>query len=232
MSDSQEDLKMVKPRGLSGNVAIAVFVIAFFCVVFAFFSASWIVSDSRITGAKFDRLGLWTHCFRSLPDPNDEYIRRFFAGCRWIFDPFTKGYDQIRGYLVPGFLVVTEFFYTLTFIGTIFGAVLILLFFLFFTPEHKRFVELTLIIGATLVGAGVSAALAVIVFALFGNRDNWMPGHANNFFGWSFGVAIGSIFALLISGGLFLVETNVQEKKRRQMKESQARFEMEQETKA
>lgn len=52
-------------------------------------------------GAAFNRLGLWHHCFRSLADPNDEYGRRFFAGCRWIFDPFTTGYDQIRGYLVP-----------------------------------------------------------------------------------------------------------------------------------
>lgn len=41
---------MTKPRSLAGNVGIAVFVIAFFCVVFAFFSASWLVSDSRITG--------------------------------------------------------------------------------------------------------------------------------------------------------------------------------------
>ncbi|XP_026686273.1 uncharacterized protein LOC103518757 [Diaphorina citri] len=145
---------MTKPRSLAGNVGIAVFVIAFFCVVFAFFSASWLVSDSRITGAKFDRLGLWTHCFRSLPDPNDEYIRRFFVGCRWIFDPFTKGYDQIRGYLVPGFLVFTEFFYTLTFLATIFCAMLVLLFFLCFTPDHKRFVQLTLVIGSTLTCAG------------------------------------------------------------------------------
>lgn len=54
-----------------------------------------------ILGAAFNRLGLWHHCFRSLPDPSDEYHRRFFAGCRWIYDPFTTGYDQIRGYLVP-----------------------------------------------------------------------------------------------------------------------------------
>lgn len=54
-----------------------------------------------IIGATFNRLGLWHHCFRSLADPNDENNRRFFAGCRWIYDPFTTGYDQIRGFLVP-----------------------------------------------------------------------------------------------------------------------------------
>ncbi|CAK1599842.1 unnamed protein product [Parnassius mnemosyne] len=50
----------------------------------------------------FYRLGLWSHCFRSLPDPLDQYQRRFFVGCRWVYDPFTTGYDRIRGYLLPG----------------------------------------------------------------------------------------------------------------------------------
>lgn len=80
--------------------------------------------------------------------------------------------------------------------------------------------------------SGVCAAIAVITFALFGNQDNWMPGHENNFFGWSFGVAIASIFALLGAGALFLVETNIQMKKRKYMKESQTHFEMNVETKA
>lgn len=52
-------------------------------------------------GAKLESFGLWTHCFRSLPDPNDPAERRFFVGCHWIFDPFTKGYDEIKGFLLP-----------------------------------------------------------------------------------------------------------------------------------
>lgn len=52
-------------------------------------------------GAKLESFGLWTHCFRSLPDPNDPAERRHFVGCHWIFDPFTKGYDEIRGFLLP-----------------------------------------------------------------------------------------------------------------------------------
>ena len=39
--------------------------------------------------------------YRSLPDFNDLLNQRYYAGCRWIFNPFTKGYDQIRSYLVP-----------------------------------------------------------------------------------------------------------------------------------
>lgn len=59
-----------------------------------------------------------------------------------------------------------------------------------------------------------------------------MPGHDNNFFGWSFGVAIASVFALIASGTLFLTESEIQKKKKQYMRESQSRLEMDQETKA
>ena len=50
---------------------------------------------------KVERVGLWVHCFRSLPDHHDLDNQRFFAGCRWIFNPFTEGYDRIRNFLTP-----------------------------------------------------------------------------------------------------------------------------------
>lgn len=92
----------MKRRTLAGTCGVGVFVIALVAVCIAFATPSWLVSDYRITGAKLDRLGLWTHCFRSLPDVNDDYQRRFFVGCRWVYDPFTTGYDEIRGFLIPG----------------------------------------------------------------------------------------------------------------------------------
>jgi len=118
----------MKKRSLAGNVALGLYVLALVFVFIAFFSTNWLVSDGRITGtiinfflyyflnlshylcdvicfffigAKLESFGLWTHCFRSLPDPNDPAERRFFVGCHWIFDPFTKGYDEIKGFLLP-----------------------------------------------------------------------------------------------------------------------------------
>jgi len=115
----------MKKRSLAGNIALGLYVLALVFVFISFFSTSWLVSDGRITGiytllkkiifsdlllliflnlnlgAKLERFGLWTHCFRSLPDPNDPAERRFFVGCHWIFDPFTKGYDEIKGFLLP-----------------------------------------------------------------------------------------------------------------------------------
>jgi len=74
---------------------------------------------------------------------------------------------------------------------------------------------------------GVCAAMSVFIFVLFANRPGWMPGHDNNFFGWTFGVAIASFFALLGSGAFYLVETNTQLKKIKYLKESQTKFDIE-----
>lgn len=71
----------------------------------------WILSSLCIyfrTCPLYFRLGLWSHCFRSLPDPLDQYQRRFFVGCRWVYDPFTTGYDKIRGYLLPGRVFIID----------------------------------------------------------------------------------------------------------------------------
>jgi len=45
---------------------------------------------------KLDRLGLWWQCFRSFTVNKDIHHQRFFVGCRWIFDRFTTGYDDVR----------------------------------------------------------------------------------------------------------------------------------------
>lgn len=222
----------MKRRSVAGNVAVGIYILALISIVIAFFSASWLVSDYRITGARLDRLGLWTHCFRSLPDIQDEYQRRFFVGCRWIFDPFTTGYDQMRGFLMPWFIIMTQFFFTLAFLAVLASFVLVLVFFLCFGPQQNRFVQLITLIGGIMLGAGICGGIAVIVFALFSNRDNWMPGHANNFFGWSFALAVAGAIEALVAGTLFLVEANIQQKKRQYLKDSQTRFEMEQESKA
>lgn len=70
----------------------------------------------------------------------------------------------------------------------------------------------------------------MLIFALFANQPEWMPGHDNNFFGWSFGVAIASTFALFISGAFYLVETHIQKKNKKYVKQSQTITDMETET--
>jgi len=223
-----EDEKM-KKRSLAGNVAIGFVLITFVLIAVAFSTPSWLVSDYRITGARLDRSGLWTHCFRSLPDPVDVNQRRFFVGCRWIYDPFTTGYDQIRGFLVPPFLVATQFFFTLCFIVALLSAILTLLYFLCCGPDMKQYITLIKLNAWILLAGGLSGGIAVIVFAACANRKGWMPGHDNNFFGWSFALGCIGVVAALVASTLFFVDGYVQQKKRQQLKDSQMRFEMEHE---
>ncbi|XP_045504419.1 uncharacterized protein LOC123701049 [Colias croceus] len=222
----------MKNRSLAGNCGIAVFVIALVTVALAFGTPNWLVSDERIRGAKMERLGLWSHCFRSLPDPLDQYQRRFFVGCRWVYDPFTTGYDRIRGYLLPGFMIATQFFFTICLMGVLISMIMVIIFFTCCGPDQKRFVILIKSLGYIMLTAGLSGSIAVIVFACTGNTDGWMPDHANNYLGWSFGLGVVGAIACLITAALFLTESNIQAKKRRRLKESQARFELEEETKA
>lgn len=221
-----------KKRSLAGNVGLGFFVFAFILICIAFVTPSWLVSDYRITGAKFDRLGLWTHCFRSLRDPNDPRQGRFFVGCRWIYDPFTTGYDEIRGFLVPGFMVATLFFFTICFICALISAIISLLYFLCWGPEQQHYLMLIRINAWSQLVGGLSGGLAVIIFASLGNRNGWMPGHENNFFGWSFVLACVGSVASLVAATLFFTELNIQAKKKERLRGSQTRFELHQETKA
>lgn len=175
---------------------------------------------------------MWTQCFRSLPDPVDVDQRRFFVGCRWIYDPFTAGYDQIRGYLMPWFIITTQFFFTLCLICVLISAIISLVYFLCLGPDQKHFVTSIKTNAAILLFGGVCGVIAIIVFASTANRDNWLPGHDNNFFGWSFALAVIGSAACIVSSILFFVDANVQERKLKYSTESQARFELEHETKA
>lgn len=107
--------------------------------------------------------------------------------------------------------------------------------------------------GFLLLGGGASGCLGVIIFAIWGNKDKWLPEHANNFFGksifyamfemktiykssftflgWSFILAVIGAIGLVASSVLFLTEANVQHKKIKQLKDSQARFELERSSK-
>lgn len=78
---------------------LAVIAIGGISTLIAFVSPYWLVSDRRLYGAEFVRLGLWETCFRSLRGPYDYEYRKYYSGCRWIF---ADEYQNIRGFLMPG----------------------------------------------------------------------------------------------------------------------------------
>lgn len=132
---------------------------------------------------------------------------------------------------ILAFMVFTQLFMTLSFIGIFASTILVLLYFLCGGPDQKHFLTHIKITAYILLVAGICAGLGVIIFALFGNRDKWMPGYANNWFGFSFVLAAIGACACGVASTLFFTEAHVQERRLKQFKESQLRFEMEHETK-
>lgn len=80
-------------------------------------------------------------------------------------------------------MIATQFFFTLSLIGSLASFILVMLFFLCCGPDMKHFVTMIKATGYILLGVGICGSIAVIVFACFGNTDKWMPEHANNWFG-------------------------------------------------
>ena len=99
--DILPDTNIDRERTLTGKWALGMLVVAIIFTVLAFVTPNWLEGDPRFYGNRVERVGLWVHCLRSLPDYNDVLHQRYFAGCRWIFNPFTKGYGEIRNYLAP-----------------------------------------------------------------------------------------------------------------------------------
>ncbi|XP_066599538.1 clc-like protein 2 [Prorops nasuta] len=204
----------MKKRSLSGNVGIGIFIVAFICVCVAFATASWLVSDNRITGPKLNKLGLWRHCFRSLPNPAEvDAPKRFFGSCRWVYDPFTANYSEIRGFRLPPFMIATQFFFTLCFLLGLISFALILVFTICCHPGQNRYTQLISAIGYLSLASGICGCIAVIIFGCLGNGKDWMPGQENSYLGWSFAIAVIGSILMLIASILFLVEVNVQSNK-------------------
>ena len=93
--------KMPKTRSTAAKIALPLYFVTVVCLSVAFSTTHWLENWSKYYGDKFDKLGLWVHCFRSLPDPHDQFHTRYFTGCRWVFNPFTAGYTEMRDFLTP-----------------------------------------------------------------------------------------------------------------------------------
>ena len=99
--DLLPDTNPYRERTLAGNVALGLGFVMIVFVTTGFVTPNWLEVDPRFYGTQFQKLGLWVHCFNSYPDINDFNNERFFVACRWIFNPFTEGYAEIRYRIVP-----------------------------------------------------------------------------------------------------------------------------------
>lgn len=133
-------------------------------------------------------------------------INRFYdvkyTGCMWVFE---EEYYIIHDFLLPGFYIWTQFFFTLCFTLNLLVALLTLLF-TRCSRSDDRYILLLLTNGATLSISGLCGILACIIFGGNGDNRDWMPHWEHNHMGWSYALACIGSFALLPAGILFLVE--------------------------
>nr|CAH0113552.1 unnamed protein product [Daphnia galeata] len=215
---------MTKTRSTAAKIALPLFFVAVVCICVAFSTTHWLENWSKYYGDKFDKLGLWVHCFRSLPDPHDALHLRYFTGCRWVFNPFTAGYAEMRDFLMPPFFIAVQLFFTLCFMLMLVGIAGTLMYVLCFTYEHQ--VKILRALAWDLTIAAFCGTIAVITFGALGDSRDWMPDFEHNFLSWSFGLAVVGTFGLYLSATLFFIEAKVQAKKQRDTT-SQATFSLE-----
>eukprot|EP00096_Caligus_rogercresseyi_P002216 TRINITY_DN14296_c0_g1_i1.p1 TRINITY_DN14296_c0_g1~~TRINITY_DN14296_c0_g1_i1.p1 ORF type:complete len:229 (-),score=33.81 TRINITY_DN14296_c0_g1_i1:229-915(-) len=209
--DILQDSNVDRERTTAGKWAMFVLFGASVCIALAFATPYWMESDPRFYQSKVAHLGLWVHCFRSLPDFYDIKNERYFAGCRWLYNPFTEGYNNIRNILAPPFFVATQFFFTLCF-TTMLLAIVLLLVYLLCIDEYYR-VRMLKWTGIDLILSGLLGTIALIVFGIYGNGRDYMPDWENNYLSWSFGLGFVGVAFEFVGGVLFIVEARIMARK-------------------
>ncbi|XP_018320526.1 uncharacterized protein LOC108733733 [Agrilus planipennis] len=191
----------MKIKTNTGLCAVVVTLIGFLCILIAFCTPYWLVNDGKISNPQFLRIGLWEVCFQKFEDIRHFYDYRF-TGCWWVFE---EEYYIIDDFLLPGFFIATQFFFTLCMTLLLIAAFLTWMY-IFCSRHHDKYLILLYSIGTDLIIAGICGTIAVIIFGANGDRRDWMPNWEHNDLSWSFALAVVGSLLLLPAGSLFLVE--------------------------
>lgn len=195
----------------SGWFAIVTQVIGFLLISLAMFSRSWLQAEGKAYGTALDSLGLWWQCFRSFTVNKDIHNQRFFVGCRWIFDRFTTGYEDVREMLATPFFVFVQIFFTICFVLAMLGFILSCT--LVLCPGEKfeiLVLRLSFIFNAI---AFVNGFLAVAIFGGMAPQQGWMPHAEHNLLSWSYAVGTVGVVAIFAATILYWVEYRIQQRK-------------------
>lgn len=156
----------------------------------------------------------------------------------WVFE---EEYYIIHDYLLPGFYIAVQFFFTLTFTLTLVSALMSLALFRF-DRDDDRYVVLLLSNGASLVAGckytnkhlstrrfsqvqidlkiciwsftAIFGLIACITWGFRGDGRDWMPNWEHNDMGFAFALACVGVCFLLPCGVLYISEARRERYKR------------------
>ncbi|XP_037799584.1 uncharacterized protein LOC119594605 [Penaeus monodon] len=202
-------------RTTAGWWAIGFHVLAFVLICISMFTTYWLQAENKAYGTAVESVGLWTQCFRSYTTREDVHKERFFVGCRWIFDPFTTGYEDVQADLQSResftFFVTVQVFYTFCFTLSLLGAGLTGVLILCPGEDFEKYVLKLAYIDLFI--SWFFGFIAVIIFGAMGDNRDWMPHWDHNHLSWSFGLAVVGVVAEFVAAVLFWVEYRIQKRK-------------------
>ncbi|XP_062561052.1 uncharacterized protein LOC134225196 [Armigeres subalbatus] len=185
----------------TGKFAVGFTAAAFLFILISFCSPYWLTTDGKLSKPKFTNLGLWELCLNDFQDIHRFYDTRF-TGCMWIFE---EEYYILHDYILPGFFLAVQFFFTLCFTLLLMGCVMTFMY-LGCSKDNDRYIMLLLTNGTAMVVGAICGFIAVLTFGCNGDSRDWMPNWEHNGMGWAFALGVVGVFLQLPAGILFIVE--------------------------
>jgi len=172
-------------------------------LLMSFASPYWLQSWAN-TDSPFLNMGLWEFCFFKFRHPDNQFDH-LFTGCHALYG---DEYRYIREKLLPGWLMVVQFFATVAFITTYVGQVVIVALLLRYPLEIILKFEWQFV-GLAFVFKSMTAVLLFLTICVFGaecwDRD-WLLYPNYNYVSWSYALATFSCLGHIIAAVLMFYE--------------------------
>ncbi|XP_013195002.1 uncharacterized protein LOC106138408 [Amyelois transitella] len=196
-------------KSKNGIFALGFYIAASLFTIVSFVSPYWLVTDGKLKNPKFIRIGLWEVCFNGFEEVHHWYDT-VFTGCWWIFE---EEYYIIHDILLPGFFIVTQFFFTITMCCVLISMFLSYLY-IIKDRDDDNYVTLLMTLGTVLIIGAFSGIISVVTFGARGDGRDWMPNWEHNDLSWAYALGVIGVIMLFPAGILFLVEARVHKYKR------------------
>uniref|UniRef100_A0A6G1SBP4 Uncharacterized protein n=1 Tax=Aceria tosichella TaxID=561515 RepID=A0A6G1SBP4_9ACAR len=166
----------------------------------AFITPYWLQSETLPSNQRFQKLGLFEVCFTRFHDHHYRYDR-IIEGCKWIFD---EDLSFLYDFLEQPFFISTQVLYTAGFLLLVLVCAGIVAVQQCFIIEREDYALRALSVASLL--SAISCTSAVTIFAIYADRDDWMPDPEHNYLSWSFAAALIGSVLLWVSALLFYIE--------------------------
>uniref|UniRef100_A0A1L8DUW4 Protein with signal anchor n=2 Tax=Nyssomyia neivai TaxID=330878 RepID=A0A1L8DUW4_9DIPT len=184
-------------------------------LMMSFCSPYWIESYEE-SFSNFKNMGLWEYCFRDFSYPYYQFPR-LFDGCHHIF---SHEYYVIREWLLPGWLMIVQFFVTIAFLLT-FGALAIMALELIRWPLKFVLRYEWLLTRISFFCVAISSVCLFLATAIFGGnayRRDWLLYPKFNVLSWSYALAVVAFMILGVAALVLFGESRRSYETRREAK--------------